>query len=121
MTTQRTPITMHVGFGGKYVSIYSKPLAKAKESDRVCRFPRTLETENIALAMAAATKLIRVVRLEQAYEDGEDWAIEEIQDAFSAQEEFSDPHVFAGHYISTLRRDVIARCDRELAGRPEAA
>jgi hypothetical protein len=58
---------MHIGYGGKYVAIYNRPLDEAKESDRVCRFPRTSETEHLARAMVAGPELLalaeRVARL----------------------------------------------------------
>lgn len=54
---------LFVGYGGKYVSIYSKPISEAKESDRVCRFPRTAETEQRARVMALGQELFESLQV----------------------------------------------------------
>ncbi len=63
---------MHIGYGGKYVSIYNKPLHEAKEPDRVCRFPRTPETEQLVRAMVSGQDALSELEALVRYAKGGD-------------------------------------------------
>lgn len=60
---------LHIGYGGKYVAIYNKPLSEAKESNRVCRFPRTPETEQLARVMVAGPELLKALNVTVSHLD----------------------------------------------------